>query len=352
MRCAEWCSWANASSSCGSFRTRSPAPARLSSRSRRPGCAAATSSFYRPSLAEATRALGLGGDGEPNIAGHEPCGVVVARGPGVTETEAPDGARVMVHHYKGCGSCEQCLVGWQQLCPEGFTVYGATADGAHADYMKVPASTLVPLPDELSFETGAAIACGTGTAFGALKRVNLTGSDTVAIFGQGPVGLSATQFGRAMGARVIALDTIAERLELAKGLGADEIVDPRSNDPVAAIRELTGGRGVDVAIDCSGSEAGRLAAIRSTRTWGTVGLVGEGGTMTVNVSKDLMRKQLTIVASWTFSAFGQADCARYVAERGIDVDHLFTQRYTSLDEAEEAYRLFDTQTTGKGVFLL
>ena len=308
--------------------------------------------FYRPSLAEATRALGLGGDGEPNIAGHEPCGVVVARGPGVSETEAPDGARVMVHHYKGCGSCEQCQVGWPQLCPEGFTVYGATGDGAHADYMKVPASTLVPLPDELSFETGAAIACGTGTAFGALKRVNLTGSDTIAIFGQGPVGLSATQFGRALGARVIALDTVAERLELAKGLGADETVDPGSNDPVEAIKELTGGRGVDIAIDCSGSEEGRLAAVRSTRTWGTVGLVGEGGTMTVNVSKDLMRKQLTIVASWTFSAFRQAECARYVAERGIDVDHLFTQRYSSLDEAEEAYRLFDTQTTGKGVFLL
>lgn len=308
--------------------------------------------FYRPSRAEATRALGLGGDGEPNIAGHEPCGIVVARGAGVSESEAPDGARVMVHHYKGCGACEHCRVGWQQLCPEGSIVYGATGDGAHADYMKIPASTLVPLPEELSFETGAAIACGTGTAYGALKRVNLTGSDTIAIFGQGPVGLSATQFGHAMGARVIALDTVGERLELAKGLGADEIVDPGSNDPVAAIKELTGGRGVDIAIDCSGSEAGRLGAIRSTRTWGTVGLVGEGGTMTINVSQELIRKQLTIVASWTFSAFGQADCARFVAERGIDVDHLFTQRYTNLDEAEEAYRLFDTQTTGKGVFLL
>ena len=308
--------------------------------------------FYRPALAEGARALGLGGDGEPNIAGHEPCGVVVARGAGVTEEQAPDGARVMVHHYKGCGTCEHCRIGWQQLCPDGTIVYGATGDGAHAEYMKIPASTLVLLPDELSFEAGAAIACGTGTAYGALKRISLTGSDTIAIFGQGPVGLSATQFGHAMGARVIALDTVAERLELAKGLGADEVVDPGSNDPVAAIRELTGGRGVDIAIDCSGSEAGRLSAIRSTRTWGTVGLVGEGGTMTVNVSQDLIRKQLTVVGSWTFSAFGQAECARFVAERGIDVDHLFTQRYTSLDQAEEAYRLFDTQTTGKGVFLL
>lgn len=308
--------------------------------------------FYRPSREEATKVLGLGGSAEPIIAGHEPCGVVVARGAGVSPEQAPDGARVMVHHYKGCGVCEHCRVGWQQLCQEGVTVYGATGNGAHADFMQVPVSTLVPLPDELSFETGAAISCGTGTAFGALKRLNLTGSDTIAVFGQGPVGLSATQFAHAMGARVIALDTVAERLELARGLGADAVVDPGSNDPVAALKDLTHGRGVDIALDCSGAEAGRLGAIRSTRTWGTVGFVGEGGTVTIDVSKEMIRKQLTIIASWTFSAFGQADCARFVAERGIDVDHLFTERYSSLEQAEEAYRLFDTQTTGKGVFLL
>ena len=309
--------------------------------------------FYRPNLAEATKALGLGELSEPIIAGHEPCGVVVARGAGVEEAMAPDGARVMVHHYKGCGRCEHCRVGWQQLCQEtGIIVYGATGDGAHADYMKVPASTLVALPDDLSFETGAAISCGTGTAFGALKRVGLTGRDTIAIFGQGPVGLSATQFGANMGARVIALDTVPERLELAKGLGADVTLDPTAADPVATLKELTRGRGVDIAVDCSGAEAGRLAAIQATRTWGTVGFVGEGGQVTIDVSKDMIRKQLTIVASWTFSAFGQAACADYVAERGIDVDHLFTQRYASLDEADAAYKLFDTQTTGKGVFLL
>ncbi len=309
--------------------------------------------FYRPSRAESTQALGLGGDGEPNIAGHEPCGVVVARGPGVTAEQAPDGARVMVHHYKGCGHCEHCRVGWQQLCGTGgIVVYGATGDGAHADYMKVPVSTLVPLPEDLSFETGAAISCGTGTAYGALKRVNLTGSDTIAVFGQGPVGLSATQFGEAMGARVIAIDTSPERLELAKGLGADACINAATDDPVAAIRDLTHGRGADIGLECSGTEAGRLASIRSARTWGVVGFVGEGGSVTIDVSKELIRKQLTLIASWTFSSFGQAECARYVSERGIDVDHLFTDRYDSLDQARAAYEKFDLQTTGKGVFLL
>ena len=93
---------------------------------------------------------------------------------------------------------------------------------------------LVPLPDALSFETGAAISCGTGTAYGALKRVNLQGGETIAIFGQGPVGLSATQLAAAMGARVIALDISAERRQLAREFGAHEVIDARSNDPVAA----------------------------------------------------------------------------------------------------------------------
>ncbi len=309
--------------------------------------------FYRPNKEESLKALGLGEISEPLIAGHEPCGVVVARGAGVDAALAPDGARVMVHHYKGCGHCEHCRVGWQQLCREvPVKVFGATGHGAHAAFMLVPASTLVALPDDLSFETGAAISCGTGTAYGALQRVGLTGRDTIAIFGQGPVGLSAVQFANAMGARAIALDTVAERRELARGLGADAVIDPAADNPVEALKELTAGRGVDIALDCSGAEAGRLAAIRATRTWGTVGFVGEGGQVTIDVSKDMIRKQLTIIASWTFSAFGQADCARFVAERGIDVDHLFTQQYHTLDEAEAAYRLFDTQTTGKGVFLL
>jgi D-arabinose 1-dehydrogenase-like Zn-dependent alcohol dehydrogenase len=114
--------------------------------------------FYRAAPGEAQRALGLGGNAEPFVAGHEPCGVVVARGPGVSEREAPIGQRVMDHHYSGCGVCPHCRVGWSQLCRAGITVYGVTAHGGHADYLKVPARTLVPLPEELSFAEGAAVA--------------------------------------------------------------------------------------------------------------------------------------------------------------------------------------------------
>jgi threonine dehydrogenase-like Zn-dependent dehydrogenase len=306
--------------------------------------------FYRPPPGEAQRALGLGDLAAPIIAGHEPCGVVAAVGPGVAEAEARVGMRVMDHHYCGCGVCRHCKVGWSQLCGAGFVVYGVTADGAHADYMKVPARTLVPLPDELSFATGAAISCGTGTAYNALRRINTSGRDTLAVFGQGPVGLSAVQLGSAMGARVIALDIGPERRALASEMGADIALDPAADDPVAALKELTHGEGVDLALDCSGAEAARSAAVRATRTWGTVCFVGEGGTVTLDVSRDMIRKQLTVIGSWTFSSVIQGECARFIADRGIDVERLFTHRWT-LDQAAEAYRSFDTQTTGKGVFL-
>jgi threonine dehydrogenase-like Zn-dependent dehydrogenase len=305
---------------------------------------------YRASRGQSAAAsLGLGGGG-PVIAGHEPCGVVAERGPGVPESLAPTGARVMNHHYKGCGVCKHCRVGWSQLCPKGIVVYGVTGHGGHAPYLKVPASTLVPLPDDLTFEEGAAVSCGTGTAYGALVRLDVSGRDTLAVFGQGPVGLSATLLGVAMGARVIALDVIPERRRLARDFGAETTVDPADTDPVAALRELTGGEGVDAALDCTGHPDARAQAVRSARTWGRVCFVGEGGTVALDVSPDLLRRQLTLHASWTFSTVGQEECARFIVRRRVPLRRLLTHRF-GLDEAPQAYRLFDTQTTGKGVFV-
>ena len=122
---------------------------------------------YRASFKPGDTSSGFTRGADPVIAGHEPCGVVVAVGTGVTEREARVGARMMDHHYTGCGGCKHCRSGWAQMCLEGSTVFGANGNGAHARYMKVPVHTLVPLPDALSFETGAAISCGTGTAWGA-----------------------------------------------------------------------------------------------------------------------------------------------------------------------------------------
>jgi threonine dehydrogenase-like Zn-dependent dehydrogenase len=235
------------------------------------------------------------------------------------------------------------------MCLEGVTVYGVTGDGAHAPYMKVAESTLVPLPEALSFMTGAAISCGTGTAYGALRRLDVSDGDTLAIFGQGPVGLSATQLATAMGARVIALDVGKERLSRAKDFGAEVLIDPSVDDPVEAIRELTSGEGSELSLDCSAASEARQAAVRCVKVWGRACYVGEGGEVTLDVSTDMNRRQVTLMGSWTFSTHLQAECAQFVIDHDIDVEKLFTHRF-ALEEAEAAYQLFDTQTTGKGVF--
>src|SRR5215207_7345283 len=305
---------------------------------------------YRASFKPGDTTSGFARGAEPVIAGHEPCGVVVAVGSGVTDREARVGARVMDHHYTGCGGCKHCRSGWAQMCLEGATVFGANGNGAHARHMKVPVDTLVPLPDALSFETGAAISCGTGTAYGALRRLNLQGGETIAIFGQGPVGLSATQLAAAMGARVIAIDIAPERRKLAEAFGAHEVIDAQSNDVVAGIRDLTHGEGAHKTLDASSAPEARAAAVRAVRSWGTACFVGERGQVTLDVSPDLLRRQVTLVGSWTFSTPGQAEGAEFVADQKVEVEKLFTHRWT-LDQAEEAYRLFDTQTTGKAVIL-
>jgi len=332
------------------FADPAPGPGEVVLEIRASGMCGSDLKFYRAVGGAAS--LGFRTAGGPVIAGHEPCGVVVAVGPGVPANQAWVGMRAMQHHYRGCGVCPHCSTGWMQMCVEGVAeVYGITGNGAHARYMKCPARTLVQLPDELSFETGAAISCGTGTAWGALQRLGLQGDHTIAIFGQGPVGLSATQLAAHMGARVIALDTSADRLGRAREFGAAEIINPAETpDVVAAIRELTHGRGAHASLDASSSPQARAQAVRCVRSWGKACFVGEGDTVTLDVSNDMLRRQVTILGSWTFSTVGQAECARYIADRGVAVDRLFTHRWT-LEQAEEAYRLFDGQSSGKGVIL-
>jgi (R,R)-butanediol dehydrogenase/meso-butanediol dehydrogenase/diacetyl reductase len=306
--------------------------------------------LYRPPAGAAFKALGLKDSGEPVIAGHEPCGVVVAVGREVDSRVTKVGDRVTLHHYQGCWNCSQCLTGWTQMCERTAIVYGVTGHGGHAPYMRAAVETLVALPEEVSFKTGAAISCGTGTAYGALLRLGVSASDTVVIVGQGPVGLSATQFASAMGACVVAVDISADRAQRAKEFGATYSIDASAVDVVDAVMEITGGKGAGKTLDTSGAAPGRLAAVRSASAWGKVCFVGEGGDVTLEVSKDIIRKQLEIYGSWTINRADQGDCVRFIADHGIEVDKLFTDHW-KLEQADEAYKAFDKQASGKGVFI-
>ena len=285
------------------------------------------------------------------ITGHEPCGVIEELGPG-----APPGLqvgdRVMVHHYAGCGICEICAMGYEQLCPQGHVTYGGgTGDGANADYILVPSRTLVHLPDELSFEEGAAISCGTGTAWNGLHKMDVSGRDTVAIFGQGPVGLSGTHSAKAMGAQVIAVDIVPERLALAKELGADYVINSKEVDPVAGIQELTGGVGASAALETSGNPTARTQVLQCLRPFARCCYVGIGSPASVDFNKDVIFKVATIFGSWTFSKSELIEIARFMVEVKVPLQKLITHRYP-LDQAVEAFRTFDGATTGKCVFVM
>ena len=332
------------------FEDPSPGPNEVIIEIKASGMCGSDLKFYRANSGPSS--LGLGGDDKPVIAGHEPCGTIVEVGSNVSKENFLIDTRVMQHHYEGCGTCSHCSTGWQQLCNEGVkAVFGVTGNGAHAKYMKCPASTLVPLRDDISFIAGAAISCGTGTAWGALERLDLKASQTIAIFGMGPVGLSAVMLANKMGSKVIAIDINKQRLERSVEFGADVILNPEeSEDLLIKIKDLTKGLGVDASLDASSSPAARSIAVKCVKTWGKACFVGEGGDVTLDVSNDLLRRQVTIIGSWTFSKHGQAECADFVADKELEVDKLFTHKW-SLDQADEAYKLFDKQSDGKGVII-
>ena len=290
------------------------------------------------------------GDPTVMITGHEPCGGIEELGPG-----APPGLnlgdRVMCHHYAGCGVCRNCAMGYEQLCPQGRVTYGGgTGHGANADFILVPSRSLVHLPDELSFEEGAAISCGTGTAWNGLSKMDISGKDTVAVFGQGPVGLSGTLSAKAMGARVIAVDVMPERLELARDLGAQYVINPLETDPVEAIRDLTGGAGATASLETSGNPTARQQVLTCLAPFGRCCYVGVGAPAEIDFSRDVIFKVITIYGSWTFSKSELIEIADFFVQTGAPLSRHITHRYT-LDQAVEAFQTFDGATTGKCVFL-
>lgn len=287
----------------------------------------------------------------PVIAGHEPCGVVEAIGPGVPTGQFRLGDRVIVFHYEGCGLCDDCRTGWTQACAHGVAPHGTVKNGGHADFQCVPADRLVPMPEEVSFVTGAAIACGTGTAYYALVRMDVSARDTLAVFGLGPVGLSAVQLAASMGCEVIGVDIDPARVAQAKAFGAAHVINGQTHDPVEEIRKLTRGKGVTCAMECAGGSVPKQQAVRSTATWGKIALVAIGGDLSgLEGWADLIAKQRTIIGSWTFPITGMKDCAWFIADHGINVDGIFSDHWR-LDQAEEAYKMFNKQAGGKGVFV-
>jgi threonine dehydrogenase-like Zn-dependent dehydrogenase len=277
------------------------------------------------------------------VAGHEPCGEIVAVGPACRRFRVGD--RVVLYHIAGCGLCHDCRAGYMISCTSPLrAAYGWQRDGGHADFLLAEESTCVALPDELTWVDGACVACGFGTAYQALRRAGVSGRDAVLVVGLGPVGLAAGLLARALGATmVIGADPVASRRELAVALGAVDLAVPAEGE---AVLEPTGGHGCEVAVDCSGSAAGRSLVLAGARRWGRCVLVGEGGRLEVDASPALIHRQLTVHGSWVTSLGNMEELVELLVRWDLHPEVTVTDRFP-LTEAAAAYATADAGAGGK-----
>jgi propanol-preferring alcohol dehydrogenase len=217
--------------------------------------------------------------------------------------------------------------------------------------MVVPERNCLRIPDNMSFVAAAISTDAFGTLYSACKKLELSGSSTVGIWGMGPMGSSGILAAKALGARVVALDPIAQRREFALRIGADLALDPQDPGTLAALKEFSHGDGLSAAIDCSGNPAGQNMALDAVRPFAKVAFVGESRETTIRPSEQLIRKQITLMGSWYFGIAEYAEIADVLMEKNIDLGILATHTF-SLDEAPEAFRLFDERQTEKAVFVM
>ena len=207
----------------------------------------------------------------PLTLGHEVAGVVERTGAEVTNFKIGD--RVCVHYLVTCGECAFCCAGNEQFCPSAEMI-GKHRDGGYAEFISVPERSVFPLPDEIPFEQGAILMCSSATSLHALNKARLAPGETVAIFGVGGLGISAIQLAKHFGAgKVFAVDINPRKLELAERFEAIA-VNAAAGDPVEQLREITNGRGVDVALELVGLPITMRQAVQSLGILGRAALVG------------------------------------------------------------------------------
>lgn len=292
--------------------------------------------------------LGKGPEGYQGvIAGHEPAGLIVEAGPGCRRFMPGD--RVIVYHISGCGVCNDCRRGYMISCTSTAyrRAYGWQRDGGMAEYMIAEEKDLILLPDALTYGDGAQVACGFGTVYEGLEKIGINGNHDVLITGLGPVGLAAGALCRKLGAgRIIGIDISPERMELALKLGLCDTVLASGEDNVAQVLELTGGHGVERAVDCSANAQARATAIRATRKWGRMVMIGEGGAVTLNPSPDMIHDQKTIYGSWVTSAWLMEELVERLVRWNLHPEEIITHRF-ALDDAAAAYALMASGRCGK-----
>ncbi|MEN1969874.1 galactitol-1-phosphate 5-dehydrogenase [Lentibacillus sp. N15] len=233
----------------------------------------------------------------PLILGHEFTGVVAEVGGNVDNFKP--GSRVVVAPLIPCSECQHCKAGDYGLC-DNYNIIGTGSNGAFAEYVKAPKNHILPIDDNLEFETAAGVEPAT-IGYHGLQKVNIQPGETVVVMGCGPIGQLTLQWAKVFGAStVIAVDIIDEKLELAKALGVDITINSKKEDAVQKIKEITGG-GAAVVAETAGSVITQQQAILAAKKKGRVvflGITHKGLNLKEKTMEHIMRGELTIKGSW------------------------------------------------------
>lgn len=287
----------------------------------------------------------------PTIPGHEFAGRVERVGDAVSHLKPGD--RVAVAPLMPCRKCQWCEAGKFQLCDD-YDFVGSRSDGAFAQYLCAPATNVLKVPDNVSYEVAATIEPAAIILHG-IHKLDLKLGDAVAVVGCGALGYFALQFARLSGARpLIAIDVDDDKLELAKSIGADLCLNPTRDDVLARVREATGGRGVAVSLECAGSAPGRDLSIMVAAKQGAVMLYGTAyGDVTVaeKAFAKIVREELQVVGSWNsyslpFPGKEWFDIIGLLGDGRLTVEPLITHRAT-LEEAPSIFKALKDRSFGR-----
>jgi alcohol dehydrogenase len=280
----------------------------------------------------------------PHVPGHEFAGTIAAVGRDVRRFRVGD--RVTVPFVSGCGHCQECRSGNQQVCETqfqpGFTHWGSFAEYVAIDHAE---QNLVPLPDAMTYATATSLGCRFATSFRAVvDQGRLKGGEWLAVHGCGGVGLSAIMIGRGLGARVVAIDIAEDKLALARQLGAEITIDSRNvSDVVEAVREATGG-GAHVSVDALGHPQTCCNSISNLRRRGRhvqVGLMLADHSMPQIPMGRVIAHELEIYGSHGMQAW-RYDAMLAMIETGQLSPEKLIGRHISLSDAVDALPAMDT----------
>jgi threonine dehydrogenase-like Zn-dependent dehydrogenase len=286
------------------------------------------------------------------IIGHEPVGVIDALGAGLEETYTV-GQRVIVGAITPCGQCFYCLNGVHSQCGGGIGGwrFGNTINGAWAEYLLVPdaRANLALIPAALTDEDVLLCTDIFSTGLSGAESGNIKVGDAVAVFAEGPIGLCATLGARLKGASlIVGVDGNSTRLDVARRMGANVTIDPATDDPVAEIKRLTGGRGVDVAIEALGRQETFESALRAIRPGGTLSSLGVYSGKLVAPYEAFYAGLGDQKIVTTLCPGGKERMRRLMAmieNHRVDLTPLLTHKF-ALDDIESAYDLFSRQRNG------